>query len=68
VWRSNHNQILYEQCLIALGCAIGKVRNNMEGVKLNETEQLVACADDVNLSGGGTGGIQNSIVTAQEAG
>jgi len=25
----------------------------MEEVKLNETQQLLACADDVNLFGGG---------------
>jgi len=38
----------------------------MEEVKLNETQQLLACADDVNLFGGG--GVQNSTVTVQEVG
>jgi hypothetical protein len=68
VWRSNHNQILYKQCLIAFGCAIGKVQENLEGLKLNGTHQLLAYADNVNLLG--VGGkkerIQNSIVTSQD--
>jgi hypothetical protein len=31
VWRSNHNQVPYKRCLIALGCAIREVQKNMEG-------------------------------------
>ena len=66
MWRSNHNQIHYKQCLVALGSAIRKVQKNMEGVKLNETQWLLACAND--LPYWVKKKVQNAIVITQEDG
>jgi hypothetical protein len=38
----------------ALGCAIRRIEENQEGLKLDGTHQLLAYADNINISGGNT--------------
>jgi hypothetical protein len=49
--------ILYHHCFFkfALEYTIRNVQENKEGMKFNETQQLLAYADDINIVGRNTG-------------
>jgi hypothetical protein len=51
----------------ALECAVRKVQENQDGLELNETHQLLAYADDVNLLGDNINTIKENIETLLEA-
>jgi hypothetical protein len=51
----------------ALEYAIKKVQENHMGLKLNDTYQLLAYADDVNLLGDNIGTVDKNIETLIEA-
>jgi hypothetical protein len=57
---------------IALECAIRKVQENQVGLKLNGTQQLPVCADDMNLLGDNIDTVKkntyNLIITSKEVG
>ena len=56
----------------ALEDAIRRVQVNQDGLKLNGTHQLLACADDVNIPGGNIHTIKESaealVVATKEIG
>jgi hypothetical protein len=45
----------------AVDCAARKVQKNQVGLKLNETHQLLSCADDMNLLGDNRTEPKNSV-------
>ena len=56
----------------ALEYAIKRVQVNQDGMKLNGTHQLLACADDVNILGGSVNTVKENaealVVATKETG